>query len=62
MCARFSFENLEGEGRRRGGPVTLDSTMWDLRKVDCRAKCRKLVEKTKPLLLIGSLIDSGGGD
>ena len=31
-------------------------------KADCRTKCRKLTENSKPLLLIGSQIDSGGGD
>ena len=43
---------------REGGPTTLDLTKWDFNKADCR-KCRKLVENSKPLLLIGSPIDSG---
>ena len=40
---------------REGGPTTLDLTKWDFNKADCR----KMVEKSKPLLLIGSPIDSG---
>ena len=47
---------------REGGPVTLDLTKWDFNKADCRNKFRKLVENSKPLLLIGSGVDSGGGD
>ena len=43
------------EGRCESGPITLDLTKWDLNKADCR----KLVENSKPLLLIGSPIDSG---
>ena len=54
--------NSEAEGRRAGGPVTVDLTKWDFNKADCRSKCRKLIENSKPLLLIGSPIDSGGGD
>ena len=55
-------ENSEAESRCRGGPVTLDLTEWDFSKVDCRNKCRKFVENSKPLLLIGSQMDSGRGD
>ena len=42
--------NSEAEGRR--GPITLDLTKWDFNKADCRTKCRKLIENSKPLLLI----------
>ena len=28
----------------RGGPVTLDLTMWDFNRADCRTKFRKLVK------------------
>ena len=45
--------------RCEGGPITLDLTKRDLNKADCQNKCRNLVEKSKPLLLIGSPIDSG---
>ena len=38
---------------REDGPMTLDVTKWNF-KADCWVKC--------PLLLIGSPIDSGGGD
>ena len=61
MCTILS-ENSETESRCRGGPVTLDLTEWDFRKPGCRNKCRKLVENSRPLLLIGSPIDSGRGD
>ena len=47
---------------REGGPVTLDSTKWDFNKADCRTRCRKLIENSKPLLLMGSPIDSDGED
>ena len=53
-------DNSEVESRCRGGPVTLDLTEWDFSKADCRNKCRKVVENSKPLLLIGSPIDSVG--
>ena len=52
-------DNSEAEGRCEGGPITLDLTKWDFNKADCRNKCRKLVGNSKPLLLIGSPIDSG---
>ena len=52
-------DNSEAEGRCESGPITLDLTKWDFNKADCRNKCRKLVENSKPLLLIGSPIDSG---
>ena len=55
------YENPE-TGCRRGGPVTLALTMWDFNKADCRTKCRKLTENSKPHLLIGSPIDCGGVD
>ena len=55
-------DNSEAEGRCEGGPITLDLTEWDFNKADCRNKCRKLVENSKPLLLIGSPIDSGQGN
>ena len=61
MC-KILFENPETEGGCRGGPVTLDMTTWDFNKADCRAKCRQLVETSKPLPLIGSPTDFGGGD
>ena len=57
MCT-FLCENSEAESRCRGGPVTLDPTEWDFSKADCRNKYRKLVENSKPLLLIGSPIGS----
>ena len=57
VCAIF-FEDSEAESRCRGGPVTLDLTEWDFSKADCRNKCRKSVENSKPLLLIGSPIGS----
>ena len=47
---------------REGGPVTLDLTKWDFNKADCRTRCRNLIENSKPLLLMGSPIDSGGKD
>ena len=51
----------EAEGRCEGGQVTFDLTKWDFNKADCRNKCRKLVESSKPLFVIGSPIDSGQG-
>ena len=39
-------------------PVTLDLTEWNFSKAYCRNKFLKLVENSKPLLLIGSPIDS----
>ena len=47
---------------REGGPVTFDLTKWDFNKADCRTRCRKLIENSKPLLLMGSPIDSDGED
>ena len=55
-------DNSKAEGRCEGGPITLDLTKWVFDKAHGRNKCRKLVENSKPLLLIGSPIDSGGGD
>ena len=52
----------EAKGRCEGCPATLDLTKWDFNKADCRNKYRKLVENSKPLLLIGSPIDSGRED
>ena len=37
-------ENHKAEGCRRGGPATLDLTMSDFNKADCRTTCRNLVE------------------
>ena len=37
-------------------------TKWDFNKADCRTRCRKLIENSKPLLLMGSPIDSDGED
>ena len=51
-------DNSEAESRYEGGPITLDLTKWDFNKADCRNKCRKMVDNSKPLLLIGSPIDS----
>ena len=59
VCTIIS-ENCEAESRCRGGPVTLDLTEWDFSKADCRNECRKVVENSKPLLLIGSPIYSVG--
>ena len=42
--------------------MTLDLTKWDFNKADCRTRCRKLIENSKLLLLMGSPIDSGGKD
>ena len=61
MCT-ILCDNSEAEGRCEGGPITLDLTEWDFNKADCRNKCRKLVENSKPLLLIGSPIDSDHGN
>ena len=61
VCTILS-ENSEAEGSLRGGPITLDLTKCDSNKADCRNNCRKLVENSKPLLLIRSPIDSGRGD
>ena len=47
---------------REGGPVTLDLTKWDFNKADCRTRCRKLIDNSKTLLLMGSLIGSDGED
>ena len=47
---------------REGGPVTLDLTNWDFNKTECRTRCRKLKENSKPLLLMGSPIDFDGED
>ena len=56
----FLSENSEADSRCRGGPVTLDLTEWDFSKADCRNKCKKLVVNWKPLLLIGSPVESVG--
>ena len=56
------LQNSEAEVQGGGGPVMLDLTKWDFNKADCRTKCRKLLENSKPLLLIGSPIEYGGGD
>ena len=47
--------------RATGKPVgvAFDLTKWDFNKADCRTRCRKLIEISKPVLLIGSPIDSG---
>ena len=55
-------DNSEAQGRGEGGPITFDLTKWDNNKADCRNKCRILIESSKPLLLIGSPIDSGQGN
>ena len=47
---------------REGGPITLYLTKWDFSIADCRTRSRKLIENSKPLLLIESPIDPGGGD
>ena len=52
----------ENESRGEAGLRTLDLTKWDFHRADCRNKCRKLVENSKPLLLIGSPMDSGRED
>ena len=62
LCTILSENNPETEGCCRGGPATLELTMWDFNKADCRTRFRKLVEIWKPLLLSGSPIVSGGGD
>ena len=38
--------------------MSLDLTEWDFSKADFRNTCRKLVENSKPLLLIGSPMGS----
>ena len=62
MCVRFSGKISEAKHRCEGGPVTLNLTKWEFNKADCRNKCRKLIENSKPLLLTGSPIDSGRED
>ena len=52
-------DNSKAEGRCEGGPATLDLTKWDFNNSDCWTRCRKLIENSKPLLLIGSPIDLG---
>ena len=52
-------DKSEAEGRCEGGPITLDLTKWDFSKADGRNRCRKLIENSEPLWLIGSPIDSG---
>ena len=67
MCVRCSVKiprgprekNVAVAERREGGPVTLDLTKLSFNKADRRNKCRNLVGNSKPLLLIGSPIDSG---
>ena len=61
VCTILS-ENSETKGRRRGGPIKIDLRQWDFNKADCRNNRRKFVENSKPLLLMGSPIDSGRGD
>ena len=69
ICVRFSVKIPRGPRKpvavaegREGGPATLDLTKWDFNKADCRTRCRKLIENSKPLLLMGSPIDSDGED
>ena len=59
---RFTEKPVAVAEEREGGPVTLDLTQWDFNKADCRTRCRKLIENSKPLLLMGSPIVSGGED
>ena len=42
--------------------VTIDLTKSDFNKADCRTRCRKLIEKSRPLLLMGSPIGADGED
>ena len=61
-CVHDSF--WKSRNRRlpsRWTPVTPALTLWDFNKVGCRTKSRKLVENSKPLLLIASPIDTDGG-
>ena len=58
--SRKPLTGSSSSSRCRGGPVTLDVTEWDFSKADCRNICRTLIENSKPLLLIGSPIDSVG--
>ena len=46
VCTILS-ENSEAEGRRRGGPITINLTKWDFNKADYRKKRRTLVENSK---------------
>ena len=62
MCARFSLKKSRGRRSSSRWTGTLFLTMWDFNKADCRTKFRNVVENSKPLLLIGSPIDFGGGD
>ena len=57
VCTILS-ENSKVEGGHRCGPTTLDLTKWDFDNADCRNRWRKLIENSKPLLLMGSLIVS----
>ena len=56
----YLSENSEAESRCPGGRVTLDLRERHFSKADCRNQCRKLVENSKPLLLIGLPNDSVG--
>ena len=58
MCTILRVRS-EAESRYEGGPITLDLTKWDFNKIDCRNNCTKLLDNLKPLLLMGSPIDSG---
>ena len=53
------FAVVEGS---EGGPTTLDLTKWDFNAADCRTSYRKMIENSKPLLLMGSPIDTDGED
>ena len=61
VCAILCV-NSEEEGRREGGPTLLDLAKWDFNKADCPDQMLKIERKFEPLFLIGSPIDSGGGD
>ena len=51
VCMIFC-DNSEAESEYKGGPITLDLTKWDFNKAECPNKHRKLVENSKPLLLL----------
>ena len=57
MCVRFCGNPEMAAGKpvavseEREG-VTLDLAKWDFNKADCRTGCRKLIENSKPLLLM----------
>ena len=54
MCAQFSLKIPRTKVVVEVGLVPLDLTERDFSQADCRNICRKFVENSEPLLLIGS--------